>query len=45
MLLAYKEADMTLLDMLNFVVSNPPANNNPIAVLRRKLIAKLNEQI
>ena len=29
---------MTLLDKLNFVAFNPLANNNPIAVRRRKLI-------
>ncbi len=45
MLLANKKADKTLLDILNFVVFNPLANNNPIEVLCRKLIAKLNEQI
>ena len=36
---------MTLLDTLNFVSSNPLQNNNPIAVRRRKLIAKIEEQI
>ena len=36
---------MTVLDTLNFVAFNPLANNNPIAVRRRKLIAKLDEQI
>ena len=36
---------MTVLDTLNFVAFNPLANNNPIAVLRRKLIARINEQI
>ena len=36
---------MTLLDKLNFVAFNPLANNNPIAVRRRKLIAKIGEQI
>ena len=36
---------MTVLDKLNFVAFNPLANNNPIAVRRRKLIAKIDEQI
>jgi hypothetical protein len=45
MLLANKEADMTVLDTLNFVAFKPLANNNPIAVRRRKLVAKINEQI
>jgi hypothetical protein len=45
MLLANKEAVMTVLDTLNFVAFNPFANNNPIAVRRRKLIAKIDEQI
>ena len=36
---------MTLLDTLNFVTFNPLQSNNPIAVRRRKLIAKLDEQI
>ena len=36
---------MTLLDKLNFVAFNPLANNNPIAVRRRKLIAKIDEQM
>ena len=36
---------MTVLDELNFVAFNPPANNNPIAVRRCKLIAKIDEQI
>ena len=36
---------MTVLDTLNFVEFKPLANNNPIAVRRRKLIAKLDEQI
>ena len=36
---------MTVLDTLNFVAFKPLANNNPIAVRRRKLIAKLDEQI
>ena len=36
---------MTLLDTLNFVAFNPLANNNPIVVRRRKLIAKIDEQI
>jgi hypothetical protein len=45
MLLANKEAVMTVLDTLNFVVFNQLQNNNPIAVRRRKLMAKLDEQI
>jgi len=45
MLLANKEAVMTVLDTLNFVSFNPLQNNNPIAVRRRKLIAKIDEQI
>jgi hypothetical protein len=45
MLLAKEEAVMTVLDKLNFVAFNPLANNNPIAVRRRKLIAKIDEQI
>ena len=36
---------MTVLDTLNFVAFNPRQNNNPIAVRRRKLIAKIDEQI
>ena len=36
---------MTVLDTLNFVAFKPLANNNPIAVRRRKLIAKIDEQI
>jgi hypothetical protein len=45
MLLANKEAVMTVLDTLNFVAFNPLQNNNPIAVRRRKLMAKVDEQI
>ena len=45
MLRANKEAVMTVLDTLNFVAFNPLQNNNPIAVRRRKLIAKIDEQI
>ena len=45
MLLANKEADMTVLDTLNFVAFKPLANNNPIAVRCRKMIAKIDEQI
>jgi len=45
MLRANKEAVMTVLDTLNFVVFNPLANNNPIAVRRRKLMAKIDVQI
>ena len=45
MLLANKEAVMTVLDTLNFVAFNPLQNNNPIVVRRRKLIAKIDEQI
>ena len=36
---------MTVLKTLNFVTFKPLANNNPIAVRRRKLITKLDEQI
>ena len=36
---------MTILNTLNFVAFNPLANNNPIAVRRRKLIAKIDEQM
>jgi len=36
---------MTVLDTLNFVAFNPLQNNNPIAVRRRKLIEKIDEQI
>ena len=36
---------MTVLDTLNFVAFNPLKNNDPIAVRRRKLIAKIDEQI
>ena len=36
---------MSVLDTLNFVAFNPLQSNNPIAVRRRKLIAKIDEQI
>ena len=36
---------MTVLDTLNFVAFNPLANNNLIAVRRRKLMAKIDKQI
>ena len=36
---------MTLLYNLNFVAFNPLQSNNPIAVRRRKLIAKLDKKI
>ena len=36
---------MTVLNTLNFVAFNPLQNNNPIAVRRRKLIAKIDEKI
>ena len=36
---------MTVLDTLNFVAFNPLQNNNLIAIRRRKLIAKIDEQI
>lgn len=45
MLRANKEAVMTVLDTLNFVAFNPLQNNNLIAVRRRKLMAKIDEQI
>lgn len=43
MLLANKVAVVTVLDRLNFVAFNPLQNNNPIAVRRRKLMAKIDE--
>ena len=43
MLLANKEADMSVLDTLNFVAFNPLQNNNSIAVRRRKLMAKIDK--
>ena len=36
---------MTVLDTLNFVAFKPLQNNNAIVVRRRKLIAKIDEQI
>jgi len=36
---------MTVLDILNLVAFKPLANNNLIAVRRRKLIAKIDEKI
>ena len=36
---------MTVLDTLNFVAFNPLENKDPIVVRRRKLIAKIDEQI
>ena len=45
MRLANKEAVMTLLDTLNFVVFKPLANKPRIEVCLRKLIAKLDKQI
>jgi len=36
---------MNILNTLNFVAFNPPQNNNPIAVRRRKLMAKIDEKI
>ena len=36
---------MTVIDTLNFVAFKPLANNNPIAVRRRKLIAQIDEQL
>ena len=36
---------MTVIDTLNFMAFNRHQNNNPIAVRRRKLIAKIDEQI
>lgn len=36
---------MTVLDTLNFVAFNPLQNNSLTAVRRRKLIAKIDEQI
>ena len=43
MLLANEEAVMTILDTLNFVAFKPLTNNNPIAVRRHKLVAKIDE--
>ena len=47
MLLANKEAVMTVLGTMDMdsVAFNPLQNNNPIAVRRRKLIAKIDVQI
>ena len=45
MLLANKEAVMNILNTLNLVTFNPLRHNNPIAVRRRKLMAKIDEQI
>ena len=45
MLGANKEAVMTVLDTLNFVAFNPLANNKSIVIRRRKLMAKIDEQI
>ena len=45
MLLANKEAALIVLDTLNFVAFNPPQNNNSIAVRRRMLMAKIDQQI
>ena len=36
---------MSVLDTLTFVAFNPLRNNNPIAIRRRKLIAKIDEQM
>jgi hypothetical protein len=36
---------MTVLNTLNFVTYNPTTNNNPIAMRRRKLVAKIDEQL
>ena len=36
---------MSVLDTLTFVGFNPLQNNNPIAIRRRKLIAKIDEQM
>jgi hypothetical protein len=43
MLLANKEANITVIDTLNFVAFNPLANTNPIAVRRRKLAANIDD--
>ena len=45
MFLANKKAVITVIDTLNFVAFNPLQNNNPIVVRRRKLVAKIDEQI
>ncbi len=36
---------MAPLDILNFIAFNPIQNSNPVAVRRRKLITKIDEQI
>ena len=36
---------MAILTILNFVAYNPLTNNNPIAMRRRKLVAKIDEQL
>ena len=36
---------MTVLNTLKFVAFNPLTNNNPIAARRRKLVAKIDEQL
>jgi hypothetical protein len=36
---------MAILKTLNFVAYNPLTNNNPIAMRRRKLVAKIDEQL
>ena len=45
MFLTNKKAVMSVLDTLDIVAFNPLQNNNPSAVLHRKLIAKIVEQI
>ena len=45
MLLVDKEAVMTVPGTLDFVAFNLLTNNNPIAVLRRNLMAKIDEEI
>ena len=36
---------MAILNTLNFVAYNPLTNNNPIAMRRSKLVAKIDEQL
>jgi hypothetical protein len=45
MLLANKETVMNIPNTLTFVAFNPLQNNNPIAVRRGNLMAKIDEQI
>lgn len=42
---ANKEAEMSVLDALNLIASNPTLNNNSIKIRRRKPIANIEEHI